>query len=165
MTPAAGLVFDAGPVRDLLAAMPYQNKVGIRVEAVVSDGIDLLLPFDPQNLAVPDVLSAGVAFILGETAGGAILWGLFPPADFALVARRVDIRYLRPSCGALRVRPRVADLRWETTLEALRAGGRGRVTVPLTVLGEDERPVARIEAQYTLWRRAVAEGPRSPAAG
>lgn len=138
--------------------MPFQAKVGVRVESIRADGIDLVVPFDPANLAVPGILSAGVMFLLGETAGGAILWTVFPEKEFGLVARRVEIRYLRPADSDLRARPRVADIRWDTPEGEIRAAGSGRAAVPVDILGGDGRKVARMTAEYAISRRNPGRG-------
>ncbi len=133
--------------------LPFQRKVGVNVQARHTDGVDLMVPFDPQNLSVPEVLSAGVAYLLAETAGAAVVWMVLSPRDFGLLARTVEIRYLRPANFNLWARPRTADIVWETSEDVVRRDGRGRVTVPVDITGPDGRPVAKARAQYAVVSR------------
>ena len=61
-------------VADFVPQSPLVRKLGIRLDRIAQDVVDLVLPFDAENATMGDVVHGGAIAALIDTAGMAAAW-------------------------------------------------------------------------------------------
>jgi uncharacterized protein (TIGR00369 family) len=96
-------------VADFVPHSPLVRRLGIRLDRIEPDLVELVLPFDPENATMGDVVHGGAIAALVDTAGMAAAWADDEVPDAvagATVSMSVD--YVAAAHGAdLRARAEV----------------------------------------------------------
>lgn len=91
-------------VADFVPGSPLVRRLGMRLDRLEHDVAELVLPFDPQNATIGDVVHGGAIAALVDTAGMAAAWAdeTVPDApagatvsmsvDYVAAARGADLR-------------------------------------------------------------------------
>ncbi|MGO4765005.1 PaaI family thioesterase [Cupriavidus sp. 2KB_3] len=123
----------AAMVASVLMESPVARTLGIRLDALAVDRVELVLPFSPNNVTVRKVVHGGVIATLIDVAGAA---AAFTNVDLEVVhggaTGALSIQYLAPADGvALRA-----------VAEVIRRGKR-QVSLEVSVYadGADEGPL------------------------
>ncbi|WP_454764022.1 PaaI family thioesterase [Cupriavidus campinensis] len=88
-------------VESVLIGSPVARALGIRMDTLAVDHVELVLPFRPDNITVGDVVHGGVIATLIDVAGAA---AAFSHADLETVGSgatgSLSIQYLAPARSA-----------------------------------------------------------------
>jgi uncharacterized protein (TIGR00369 family) len=89
---------DANAIQQMLDHhFPFTRFIGLQVKEIEPGKMQLRLPFAPDVQNHIGTVYAGAIFSLAEIAGGVALLLAFDPAKYLMVARRLEIDYLRPA--------------------------------------------------------------------
>ena len=119
-------------VAQFIPSSPLVGRLGIEVAALGDDEAELVLPFDPQNATVGDVVHGGAIAALIDTAGMAAAWSDDAEAGAGGGTISLSVDFAAPARGT--------DLRAHATV--VRRGGR-ICFCEVTVTGGDGKPVAK----------------------
>jgi acyl-coenzyme A thioesterase PaaI-like protein len=140
---------DASAIAASLEAIPYTLGMGIIVGDVASGEVEMTLPDATRNQNMVGIVHAGALYSFGETvagiaAGFEILDKAFP------LARKAEIRYLRPARGAIRGIAQVAPADSERVLLELARDGRSELRVAVVLADPDGKTVAEMDVDYAI---------------
>ncbi|ABF08465.1 PaaI family thioesterase [Cupriavidus metallidurans] len=119
---------NAAMIESVLIASPVAQALGIRLDALGAERVEMLLPFSMKNITVGDIVHAGVIATLIDVAGAA---AAFSKVDLDVVKTgatgSLSIQYLAPA--------RAASLR--AVAEVIRRGKR-QVATEVSVYAEGD---------------------------
>jgi acyl-coenzyme A thioesterase PaaI-like protein len=132
-----------------LEQIPYTLEMGIVIDHASSEEVQMTLPDAAGNQNMVGIVHAGALYTFGETVAGVaagfdILDRAFP------LARRGEIRYLRPARGAIQGRASVAPSDSKRVALELDRDGRSELRVAVTLLDASGAPVAEMDVDYAL---------------
>jgi len=130
--------------------VPLAGFVGLEVEAVEPGRARLRMPFSPQVKNHLDIVYAGAIFALAEISGGVAMLSAFEQDGCTVLARRMEIDYVRPSRSALLCDVALPDTVVSESRAAVQTEGKADVVLPIDVQDERGRVVARVVAFYYL---------------
>jgi uncharacterized protein (TIGR00369 family) len=132
--------------------VPMNRAIGLRIDEVTHDSsrVVIRLPARRRNMNVGGTIHGGVITALAETVHGiAVLWQ-FPPSDHLMVSRRLNVEFIHPARGALRVEYSLAEsVRAQIDMELTQSG---KCDVQLFSEVKDAKGiiVARLEGTYAI---------------
>ena len=142
---------DASDVQSLIEEkVPVADFLGLEVEVVEPGHARLRMPFGPPIKNHLDIVYAGAIFSLAEIAGGVAMLSAFEQDSCTVLARRMEIDYVRPSRSDLLCEVTVPDSKVAENRAAVQAEGKADVTLSIEVQDERGRVVARVSAFYYL---------------
>ncbi|MEJ5308803.1 MAG: PaaI family thioesterase [Anaerolineae bacterium] len=142
---------DVAAVQSLIEEkVPLAGFIGLEVDAVETGRARLRMPFSPQIKNHLDIAYAGAIFALAEIAGGVAMLSAFEQEGYTVLARRMEIDYVRPSRSDLWCEVTVPDAVIADSREAVRVAGKADVVLPIEVHDERGRVIARVSAFYYL---------------
>ncbi|AVA33584.1 uncharacterized protein (TIGR00369 family) [Cupriavidus metallidurans] len=119
---------NAAMIESVLIASPVAQALGIRLDALAAERVEMLLPFSMKNITVGDIVHGGVIATLIDVAGAA---AAFSKVDLDVVKTgatgSLSIQYLAPA--------RAASLR--AVAEVIRRGKR-QVATEVSVYAEGD---------------------------
>ncbi len=132
-----------------LAKIPYTLEMGIVIDHASSADVQMTLPDSTSNQNRVGIVHAGALYTFGETVAGVaagfdILDKAFP------LARRGEIRYLRPARGAIQGRASVAPSDSKRVALELDRDGRSELRVAVALLDSSGETVAEMDVDYAL---------------
>mgnify|MGYP000095703132 CR=1 FL=1 len=133
--------------------VPVAGFMGLDVQAVEPGHVRLRLPFSDRVKNHLDIVYAGAMFALAEIAGGVAMLSVFEDDECTILARRMEIDYVRPSrrdlwCDLQLPETLVAEVRASVAAES-----KADVIVPIEVTDERGRVIARVVAFYYLRKK------------
>jgi len=142
---------DVSDVQSLIEEkVPVAGFLGLSVEAVEPGRVRLRMPFSPQIKNHLDIVYAGAIFTLAEIAGGVAMLSAFEQDGCTVLARRMEIDYVRPSRSDLLCEVTLSAAVIADSRDAVRAAGKADVVLPVEVHDERGRVIARVSAFYYL---------------
>ncbi len=140
---------DASAIAASLEQIPYTLGMGIVINHAASGQLEMTLPDANANQNMVGIVHAGALYSFGETVAGIaagfdILDRAFP------LARRAEIRYLRPARGAIRGRASVAASDSKRVVFELDRDGRSELRVAVSLLDASGETVAEMDVDYAL---------------
>ena len=134
--------------------VPVAGFLGLAVEVVEPGHVRLRMPFSPQIKNHLDIVYAGAIFALAEITGGVAMLSAFEQDDdqggCTVLARRMEIDYVRPSRSDLLCEVTLSDAVIAENRVAVQAEGKADVILPIEVQDGRGRVVARVSAFYYL---------------
>jgi uncharacterized protein (TIGR00369 family) len=123
---------DANAIQQMLDHhFPIVRFLGLQVKEIEPGKMQLRLPFAPDVQNHVGTVYAGAIFSLAEIAGGVALLSAFDPAEYLMVARRLEIDYLHPARTDLFCAPHLSgDLAAKTRATVAELG---KADLPLTI--------------------------------
>jgi thioesterase domain-containing protein len=140
---------DAGAIKASLEQIPYTLEMGITIERAASGEVEMMLPDAPANQNMVGIVHAGALYTFGETVAG-IAAGIDLLDKAFPLARKAEIRYLRPASGAIRGCARVAAVDSERVLAELSRDGRSELCVAVILSDGDGKIVAEMDVDYAF---------------
>lgn len=138
-----------GAIAASLELIPYTLEMGLVIERAANGEVEMTLPDATSNQNMIGIVHAGALYTFGETVAG-IAAG-FDLLDKAFpLARKAQIRYLRPARGAIRGYARVAPSDSERVLAELTRDGRSELSVAVSLLDANGKTVAEMDVDYAF---------------
>lgn len=142
---------DPAAISTMLSELvPFLRKTGIRIREIEPGRVVTVLPADPGNLNHIGTLHAGALFTLAETAGGTLVMSRFNYSKVLLVARSIEIHYLKPAGAEVECLGVFSEEEAETVRAVLEERAKADVTVHLKLTQGGSTEVARVKAVYHL---------------
>jgi len=132
-----------------LAKIPYTRELGLTLDRVVDGEVQMTLPDRDANQNLAGTVHAGLLYTFGETLAG-VAAGLETLERAFPFARRAEIRYLRPACGAVHGTARVEPREIERVLDELAREGRSELTIHAQLTGNNGEIVAAVDVDYAF---------------
>ena len=140
---------DVSDVQSLIEEkVPVAGFIGLAVEAVEAGHARLRMPFSPRIKNHLDMAYAGAIFALAEITGGVAMLSAFEQDECTVLARRMEIDYVRPSRSDLLCDVALPDAVVAESRAAVQAAGKADVVLHIEVQDERGRVVARVSAFY-----------------
>ena len=130
--------------------VPVADFIGLEIEVVEPGHARLRMPFSPQIKNHLDIVYAGAIFALAEISGGVAMLSAFEQDNCTVLARRMEIDYVRPSRSDLLCEVTVPATVVAENQAAIQAEGKTDVILPIEVQDDRGRIVARVSAFYYL---------------
>jgi thioesterase domain-containing protein len=132
--------------------IPLAEFLGIQIEAVEPGHARLRLPFSLRSQNHLEIVYAGAIFSLAEIAGGIAMISVFDTSKYTILIERLSIEFVRPSrrdlwCDLTLPQDLVAQVKAQVAEE-----GKAKITLPVKVVDERQRVIARVEGAYYLRR-------------
>jgi acyl-coenzyme A thioesterase PaaI-like protein len=132
-----------------LDQIPYTLPMGIVVDHAQSGHVQMTLPDTRACQNMVGIVHAGALYTFGETVAGVAAG--FDTLDVAFpLARRAQIRYLRPARGAIRGSARVAASDSKRIQEELARDGRSELSIVVCLEDVEGRTVAEMDVDYAF---------------
>ncbi len=142
---------DTQAVQNLLdESIPTTHFLGIQVDQVKPGAVRLRMRLAPQTLNHLGTAYAGAIFSLAEIAGGVAMLSAFDPAEYLMLARRLEIEYLRPGRSDLVCAPRVSPEAIAQARANIAERGTSDLPLSIQVVDAEGEVVARVQAIYYL---------------
>ena len=142
---------DVSDVQSLIEEkVPVAGFLGLAVEAVEPGHVRLRMPFSPRIKNHLDIVYAGAIFSLAEIAGGVATLSAFEQDGCTVLARRMEIDYVRPSRSDLLCEVALPDTVIAESRVTVQAEGKVDLILPIEVQDERGRVIARVSAFYYL---------------
>jgi acyl-coenzyme A thioesterase PaaI-like protein len=132
-----------------LAKIPYTSELGLTLDHIADGEVRMTLPDGGANRNLAGTVHAGLLYTFGETLAG-VAAGLETLEQALPLARRAEIRYLRPARGAVHGSARVAPSEIQRVLDELARDGRSELTVCARLAGDDGKTVAEVDVDYAF---------------
>jgi acyl-coenzyme A thioesterase PaaI-like protein len=140
---------DPGAIAASLEQIPYTLPMGIVVDRAESGEVQMTLPDARESQNMVGIVHAGALYTFGETVAGVAAG--FDTLDTAFpLARRGEIRYLRPARGAIRGSARVAPSDSKRIQEELARDGRSELLVTVRLEDSGGKTVAEMDVDYAF---------------
>lgn len=140
---------DAGAIATSLEQIPYTLEMGIVIERASSGEVEMTLPDATANQNMVGIVHAGALYTFGETVAG-IAAGIDLLDKAFPLARKAEIRYLRPASGAIRGRAKVAASDSERVISELARSGRSELGVAVSLSDANGETVAEMDVDYAF---------------
>ena len=134
--------------------VPVAGFIGLAVEAVGPGRARLRMPFNRQIKNHLDIVYAGAIFALAEISGGVAMLSAFEQDGCTVLARRMEIDYVRPSRSDLLCDVVLPDTIVAAGRAAVQVEGKADVVLPIEVQDDRGRIVARVSAFYYLRQKS-----------
>jgi uncharacterized protein (TIGR00369 family) len=142
---------DVSDVQSLIEEkVPVAGFLGLVVKAVEPGRVRLRMPFSPRIKNHLDIVYAGAIFALAEITGGVAMLSAFEQDGCTVLARRMEIDYIRPSRSDLLCEVTLPDAVVAENRAAVQSEGKADVILPIEVQDDRGRVVARVSAFYYL---------------
>jgi len=140
---------DAGTIKASLEQIPYTLEMGITIERAASGEVEMTLPDAPANQNMVGIVHAGALYTFGETVAGIAAGSDLLDKAFPL-ARKAEIRYLRPASGAIRGLAKVSAIDSERVVAELARDGRSELDVAVILSDAEGKTVAEMDVDYAF---------------
>ena len=142
---------DVSDVQSLIEEkVPVAGFLGLEVEAVEPGHVRLRMPFGPRIKNHLNIVYAGALFSLAEITGGVAMLSAFEQDGCTVLARRMEIDYVRPSRSDLLCEVALPTAVIAEHRVAVQTEGKADVMLPIEVHDARGRVVARVSAFYYL---------------
>jgi acyl-coenzyme A thioesterase PaaI-like protein len=134
--------------------VPFARHAGVEIDKVDKGRASAHLPFRPEGLNHIGTQHAAALFALGETASGAAMAGTFASMllEIRPVAAEASIRYFGLARGQVTAEARV-EAEPDALLEAVRAEGKVRFPIVVSLKGEDGIEVGEMMVDWHVSRK------------
>lgn len=144
---------DASAVAASLERIPYTLPMGIIVEHAATGEVQMTLPDARNSQNMVGIVHAGALYTFGETVAGVAAG--FDTLDIAFpLARRAEIRYIRPARGAIRGSARITADESKRVREDLAQAGRAELSIAVRLEDQEGKAVAEMDVDYAFRSRA-----------
>lgn len=136
--------------------VPFNQLLGIRVEAVLSDSVEVVLPECPNLLNHVGTLHATAQFGLAEAASGSMIVSAFADllqTDFVPLAVEATVKYRRPAIGTLKATVSLPQEQQSAIRTRLVQSGRARIPLSVRVLTSQNIAVMELEITWMVLKQ------------
>lgn len=140
----------------MLGAVPFNRVLGIRVESVAPERVELVLPDAPERHNHVGTVHAAAQFGLGEAASGSMVIAAFADLQTAgavPLAAGATIRYRKPSSGDLRGVATLTLAEQSRVRGEIEASGKGRCTVQVQLIDAAGAVTTEMSVEWVLLKR------------
>ncbi|MGZ3667781.1 MAG: YiiD C-terminal domain-containing protein [Ktedonobacterales bacterium] len=140
----------------MLGAVPFSRVLGIRVESVAPERVEVVLPEAPERLNHVGTVHAAAQFGLGEAASGSMMvaaFGDLQAAGAVPLAAAATIRYRKASRGDLRGVATLAHDEQVRVRGEIEASGKGRCTVQVQLIDAEGTVTTEMSVDWVLLKR------------
>lgn len=140
----------------MTGAVPFNRVLGIRVEAVAPERVEVVLPEAPERLNHVGTLHAAAQFGLGEATSGSMMvaaFGDLQAAGAVPLAAEATIRYRKASRGELRGVATLAHDEQARVRGEIEASGKSRCTVQVQLIDAGGTVTTEMSVEWVLLKR------------
>lgn len=140
----------------MTGAVPFNRVLGIRVESVEPERVEVVLPEAPERLNHVGTIHAAAQFGLGEAASGSMVvaaFGDLQAAGMVPLAAGATIRYRKASSGDLRAVATLSQEEQARVRAEVEASGKGRCTVQVQMLDAGGTVTTEMTVDWVLLKR------------
>jgi len=130
----------------------FVKRTGLKAELLEPGHVRLRMPLVGNENHIGSMY-AGALFTLAEIPGGALFLTSFDTERFYPIVKSLNLRFLRPAQGDIRVEARIADATLAQLQRAAEASGKAEFTLELQLLDDNAGVVAESQGVYQLRRR------------
>lgn len=130
----------------------FVQRSGLRAELLEPGHVRLRMPLAGNENHIGSMY-AGALFTLAEIPGGALFLTSFDAERFYPIVKSLNLRFLRPASGDIRVEARMSAPDISRLQEEAEAHGKAEFPLDLQLLAEDGTVVAESQGLYQLRRR------------
>jgi acyl-coenzyme A thioesterase PaaI-like protein len=149
---------DLASVRELLTrAVPFNRVLGVQVEDVEPERVEVLLPEAEERRNHVGTVHAAAQFGLGEATAGAMVVTAFEDlqaAGFVPLAAEAHITYRRAARGTLRGVARLSREEQERIRTDVRVQGRARFDIPVELFDSSGEVTTVLTVSWVLVERS-----------
>lgn len=140
----------------MLGAVPFNRVLGVRIESVAPERVEVVLPEAPERLNHVGTIHAAAQFGLGEAASGSMMLAAFgdlQAAGAVPLAAEATIRYRKPSRGDLRGVATLSNAEQARVRAEIMASGKGRCTVAVQLIDAEGVATTELSVEWVLLKR------------
>ncbi|PAV47202.1 thioesterase [Pseudomonas sp. HAR-UPW-AIA-41] len=130
----------------------FVKRTGLKAEALEPGHVRLRMPLAGNENHIGSMY-AGALFTLAEIPGGALFLTSFDAERFYPIVKSLNLRFLRPATGDIRVEARLQTDDIERLQAEADRHGKADYPLHLQLMADDGSVVAESEATYQLRRR------------
>ncbi len=142
--------------------VPFNQLLGIRVEAVHPDSVEVVLPERPNLLNHVGTLHATAQFGLAEAASGSMIVSAFADllqTGFVPLTVGATARYRRPAQGTLKATVSLPQEQQSTIRAQLGQSGRARIPLTVRVSTSQDITVMELEITWMMLKQRTENAP------
>lgn len=142
---------DFAAARAMLAALPFNQHLGIEVVEITEGRGTTRLPDRPEHHNHIGTQHAGALFTVAEAASGAAVLGAFGSmlGELTPLARTADIAYLKIAKGAITAHAQLVETK-DDVLAAFRSAGKADCNVKVELVTEAGAKVTEVNVRWHL---------------
>jgi thioesterase domain-containing protein len=129
--------------------IPFVSRAGLAVEAIEPGYVRLRMPLDGNQNHIGSMY-AGALFTLAEIPGGALFLTSFDVGRFYPVIKDMQLRFLRPAVGDIRVEARLRAEEIERLQSEATLKGKAEYELHLQLVDANDQVVAESHGRYQL---------------
>lgn len=130
----------------------FVKRTGLKAEVLEPGHVRLRMPLAGNENHIGSMY-AGALFTLAEIPGGALFLTSFDVERFYPIVKSLNLRFLRPATGDIRVEARLQTDDIERLQAEADRHGKADYSLHLQLMADDGSVVAESEATYQLRRR------------
>lgn len=130
----------------------FVKRTGLKAEVLEPGHVRLRMPLAGNENHIGSMY-AGALFTLAEIPGGALFLTSFDAERFYPIVKSLNLRFLRPATGDIRVEARLQTDDIERLQAEADRHGKADYPLQLQLMADDGSVVAESEATYQLRRR------------
>lgn len=130
----------------------FVKRTGLKAEILEPGHVRLCMPLAGNENHIGSMY-AGALFTLAEIPGGALFLTSFDVERFYPIVKSLNLRFLRPASGDIRVEARLAEATLTQLQRDAETTGKAEFTLELQLLDGNAGVVAESQGIYQLRRR------------
>ncbi len=130
----------------------FVKRTGLKAEILEPGHVRLCMPLAGNENHIGSMY-AGALFTLAEIPGGALFLTSFDVERFYPIVKSLNLRFLRPATGDIRVEARLAEATLTQLQRDAETTGKAEFTLELQLLDDNAGVVAESLGIYQLRRR------------
>ena len=130
----------------------FVKRTGLKAEVLEPGHVRLRMPLAGNENHIGSMY-AGALFTLAEIPGGALFLTSFDVERFYPIVKSLNLRFLRPATGDIRVEARLAEATRTQLQRDAETTGKAEFTLELQLLDDNAAVVAESVGIYQLRRR------------
>lgn len=139
--------------RKLMAwRIPFVRRSGLRVEVAERGHVVCVMPIRPNRNHI-GTMYAGALFTLAELPGGILFISSFDRQGFYPIVKDMDIRFLKPAVGDIRIELRMEDSRIKALQAEAHAAGKAEFVLDGELKNAAGEVVATSRGLYQIRKR------------
>lgn len=136
--------------------IPFNQLLGMRLEAVRADSVEMILPESSHLLNHVGTVHATAQFGLAEATSGAIIVSAFADllqVDFVPLPVKATATYRRPAQGILKGTVSLSQEQQQEIRVRLAQSGRARIPLSVRVLADQNRAVMELAITWMILKQ------------
>ncbi len=130
----------------------FVKRTGLKAEVLEPGHVRLRMPLAGNENHIGSMY-AGALFTLAEIPGGALFLTSFDVERFYPIVKSLNLRFLRPATGDIRVEARLAEATRTQLQRDAEITGKAEFTLELQLLDDNAGVAAESQGVYQLRRR------------